>query len=92
VDNDEYRMRLPAMREAQFTPSMIWSSIKDLIGKDLTTVSLPIFINEPLTTLQKSCEMMCFCDEFFQVAINEEDSLKRMIYIAASNAATYSLV
>jgi len=36
--------------------------------------------------------MMCFCDEFFRKAIQEKDSLKRMIYVAAYNAATYFLM
>jgi hypothetical protein len=50
---------------------MIWGAVKDLVGKDLTTVSLPVFINEPLTTLQKTAEMMCFCDDYFSQAVKE---------------------
>ena len=36
--------------------------------------------------------MMCFCDEYFQKAIKEKDSLRRMIYITTYNCATYFLI
>lgn len=34
----------------------LWSIIKDNIGKDLTKVCLPVYFNEPLSSLQKCCE------------------------------------
>jgi len=36
--------------------------------------------------------MSSFCDEYFGQACKEEDSLKRMVYMATYNAATYFLV
>lgn len=62
IDNDLFRFQLPILRENVIRPNMIWGAVKDLVGKDLTQVSLPVFINEPLTTLQKTAEMMVFCD------------------------------
>jgi len=47
----EYREQLPVLGIAKFSASLIWPFVKDAIGKDLTTISLPVFINEPLTTL-----------------------------------------
>jgi hypothetical protein len=91
-DLTEYRQQLPVLGASQFKASLIWPFVKDAIGKDLTTISLPVFINEPLTTLQKSAELMCFSDDFFTKAVTEADSLKRMVYIATYNAATYFLV
>ena len=35
---------------------------------------------------------MCYCDEYFSKAVIEEDSLKRMVYVAAYSAATYFLI
>jgi hypothetical protein len=64
-DTDNYRISLPVLRKNAITPGMLWSVIKDLIGKDMSKISLPVFINEPLTALQKAGEMMCFCDEMF---------------------------
>jgi len=71
---------------------MLWQVIKDLVGKDISKISLPVFINEPLTALQKGAEMMCFCDEMFQKAIVETDPCKRMVNMATYNAATYFLI
>jgi hypothetical protein len=39
---------------------MCWKLLKDLVGKDLSKFSLPVFLNEPTTILQKSAEMMFF--------------------------------
>jgi hypothetical protein len=36
----------------------LWSMIKDNIGKDLTKVCLPVYFNEPLSSLQKCFEEM----------------------------------
>lgn len=33
----------------------IWSVLKNAIGKDLTRITLPATINEPLSALQASC-------------------------------------
>lgn len=34
----------------------LWSMIKDNIGKDLTKVCLPVYFNEPVSSLQKCFE------------------------------------
>ena len=60
----------------------VWEVLKDLVGKDITKFSMPVFLNEPLTVLQKSAEMVCFVD-LLEQASKEKNSLKRMGYIAA---------
>ena len=37
-------------------PIGLWSIIKDNIGKDLSGVCLPVYFNEPLSSLQKCFE------------------------------------
>ncbi|KAG8389712.1 hypothetical protein BUALT_Bualt01G0007200 [Buddleja alternifolia] len=49
------RKRLPDPIEKEKGVSL-WSMIKDNIGKDLTKVCLPVYFNEPLSSLQKCCE------------------------------------
>ena len=92
IDNDEFRTQLPVLRDSGIKPYMLWQVVKDLIGKDLSKFSLPVFINEPLTTLQKAAEMISFCRKNFEAACEEEDSLMRMVYIATYNASTFFLV
>lgn len=48
------RARLP--RPAQQEKSVsLWTLIKDMVGKDLTRVCLPVYFNEPLSALQVRC-------------------------------------
>jgi len=49
------RNKLPEPKEKEKGVSL-WSMIKDNIGKDLTKVCLPVYFNEPLSSLQKCFE------------------------------------
>ena len=51
ITDCNFRLSLPVLRKGAIKPGMIWGVIKDLIGKDLSKISLPVFINEPLTAL-----------------------------------------
>ena len=51
------RTRLPEPAEAEKRLS-IWGFLKDTMGKDLCKVSVPISFNEPLSIMQKYCEMV----------------------------------
>lgn len=49
------RKKLPDPVEKEKAVSL-WSIIKDNIGKDLTKVCLPVYFNEPISSLQKCFE------------------------------------
>lgn len=49
------RKKLPDPIEKEKGVSL-WSMIKDNIGKDLTKICLPVYFNEPLSSLQKCYE------------------------------------
>ncbi|XP_019171382.1 PREDICTED: oxysterol-binding protein-related protein 2A-like isoform X1 [Ipomoea nil] len=51
----ERRQKLPDPIEKEKAVSL-WSVIKDNVGKDLTRVCLPVYFNEPVSSLQKGCE------------------------------------
>ena len=51
------RFRLPDPFEAE-RPVSIWGFLKDCMGKDLVKISLPISFNEPISAMQKYCEMV----------------------------------
>ena len=59
---------------------MIFKLLKDIVGKDLSKFSMPVFVNEPLSILQKSAEFMFFSN-FMTQAGKEDDSCKRMVYM-----------
>lgn len=49
------RKALPDPKEKEKSVSL-WSMIKDNIGKDLTKVCLPVYFNEPISSLQRCFE------------------------------------
>lgn len=61
----ERRDDLPEPKEKE-KPVGLWSIIKDNIGKDLSGVCLPVYFNEPLSSLQKcyeDFEYSCLVDQ-----------------------------
>ena len=46
-------MPKPAQSEKSVS---LWSILKEVVGKDLTKVCLPVYFNEPLSALQKLAE------------------------------------
>ncbi|RDY14653.1 Oxysterol-binding protein-related protein 1C, partial [Mucuna pruriens] len=59
------RKKLPDPVEKESSVSL-WSIIKDNIGKDLTKVCLPVYFNEPLSSLQK-----CFEDVEYSYLVDQ---------------------
>jgi hypothetical protein len=48
LDVEGERTTLPHLRPPNFKISF-WSVLKELIGKDITKVSMPVYFNEPLS-------------------------------------------
>jgi len=59
------------------------------IGLDLTTIALPVTINEPQSFLQRMCEAVQYY-ELLNKADTLEDPNHRMTYVAAFAATAYS--
>ncbi|KAK9270071.1 hypothetical protein L1049_025644 [Liquidambar formosana] len=85
------RKKLPDPIEKEKGVSL-WSMIKDNIGKDLTKVCLPVYFNEPLSSLQK-----CFEDLEYSYLIDRAyewgkrgDSLMRILNVAAFAVSGYA--
>lgn len=85
------RKRLPDPKEKEKGVSL-WSMIKDNIGKDLTKVCLPVYFNEPLSSLQK-----CFEDLEYSYLLDRAyewgkkgNSLMRILNVAAFAVSGYA--
>ncbi|XP_057972463.1 oxysterol-binding protein-related protein 1C-like [Malania oleifera] len=85
------RKKLPDPIEKEKGVSL-WSMIKDNIGKDLTKVCLPVYFNEPISSLQK-----CFEDLEYSYLIDRAyewgkmgNSLMRILNVAAFAASGYA--
>ena len=91
TDCDEERIALPCLRDARLKGSAIWQILKDMVGKDITKYSMPVFVNEPLSNIQKYSEILCFND-LLQKASEQESSMMRLVYVSVYSAAKFYLI
>uniref|UniRef100_G3SYX7 Oxysterol-binding protein n=1 Tax=Loxodonta africana TaxID=9785 RepID=G3SYX7_LOXAF len=71
------------------TDVSLWNILRNNIGKDLSKVSMPVQLNEPLNTLQRLCEELEYSSLLDQ-ASHMADPCERMVYIAAFAVSAYS--
>lgn len=71
------------------TDVSLWNILRNNIGKDLSKVSMPVQLNEPLNTLQRLCEELEYSSLLDQ-ASRMADPCERMVYIAAFAVSAYS--
>ncbi|KAK2391257.1 oxysterol-binding protein-related protein 1C [Trifolium repens] len=85
------RKKLPDPSEKE-TGISLWSIIKDNIGKDLTKVCLPVYFNEPISSLQKCFEDLEYShllDHAYECG-KRGDKLMRILYVAAFAVSGYA--
>jgi hypothetical protein len=81
------RSRLPHDRSKEKVS--LWKLLKSMVGKDLTSLTLPAYLCEPLSFLQRLCEEF----EYYSViddAAGTADPYERLARIAAYSVSTYS--
>lgn len=67
----------------------IFGVLKDSVGKDLSKISMPITLNEPLSFLQRLAEDIEY-SELLDAGAAESDPNRRMMYVAATIISHYS--
>jgi hypothetical protein len=65
------------------------SILRKNVGKDLSTVAMPVSLNEPINVLQRLCEELEY-SELLDKAVGLSDSLDRLVYVAAFAVSGYS--
>ncbi|KAG0207709.1 Oxysterol-binding protein- protein 7 [Mortierella sp. GBA30] len=65
------------------------SILRKNVGKDLSTVAMPVSLNEPINVMQRLCEELEYT-ELLDKATTLTDSLDRLIYVAAFAVSGYS--
>lgn len=88
--------QMPIVRRRKILPSPVCgddvsllSILKKNVGKDLATIAMPISLNEPINLLQKLAEDLEY-SELLDKAANIDDSLMRLIYVAAFAVSGYA--
>jgi hypothetical protein len=69
----------------------MWKLMKDLIGKDLSQFSLPVFIKEPCSLMMKGAECGYYLG-LMQEAGHEQDSMARMVKVVTTLIAVFNQV
>lgn len=83
------REALPKPLQAERSTSL-WSILKEVVGKDLTKVCLPVYFNEPLSALQKIGEELEYSELLDKAITLPAGSTERLLYIAAFAVSGYS--
>ncbi|CAM6097742.1 unnamed protein product [Calypogeia fissa] len=85
------RTKLPDPKEKEKSISL-WAMIKDNIGKDLTKVCLPVYFNEPISSLQKCMEDLeySYLLDRAQQHGKQGNSLLRLLQVAAFAVSGYA--
>ncbi|KAG8229858.1 hypothetical protein J437_LFUL009133, partial [Ladona fulva] len=84
-----YRDRLPSPRPPLDGLPSVWNILYQNIGKDLSKVSMPVALNEPLNMLQRLCEELEY-SELLDAASEEKNAVERMILVAAFAVSSYA--
>lgn len=69
----------------------LWNILKNNIGKDLSKVSMPVELNEPLNTLQHMCEELEYT-ELLDKAAHTDDPYERMVRHLTANESTANVI
>ncbi|XP_014757142.1 oxysterol-binding protein-related protein 2A isoform X3 [Brachypodium distachyon] len=91
LSSSKRRSKLPEPVEKEKSVSL-WSMIKDNVGKDLTRVCLPVYFNEPLSSLQKCFEDLEYSyllDRAYECGVRG-NGLMRILYVAAFAVSGYA--
>ena len=66
----------------------LWNLLCKNIGKDLSKISMPVTLNEPLSTLQRLCEELEYT-ELLEKAVKGEAPLERLQWVVAFSISSY---
>ena len=69
-------------------PSLI-GFLRKNIGKDLSTISMPVSANEPLSLLQRAAEQLEY-SQLLDSAVTSEDTFERLMYVTAFAVSSLS--
>lgn len=80
-DTPSKRTCLPCKRDPNSGVN-IWQMLKSSIGRDLSRIAMPVYVNDPISMLQKIAELLEFAD-LLRKANNHPDQYMRLAYIMA---------
>ncbi|KAK5958140.1 Oxysterol-binding protein 3 [Knufia fluminis] len=82
------RRRVTVKAPTIMPPSLI-GFLRKNVGKDLSTISMPVSANEPTSLLQKAAENLEY-SELLDTASKSNDAAQRMLYVTAFALSSFS--
>jgi hypothetical protein len=87
VDLDiERRATIPP---ATVAPPSLIAFVRKNVGKDLSTISMPVSANEPISILQKSAEQLEYA-QLLDEAVKQKTPTERLLYVTAFAVSQFS--
>lgn len=80
-DTPQQRESFPCKRDPNARIN-VWELLKNSVGKDISRIAMPVYLNDPVSMLQKIAELLEFAD-FLRLANECTDPHLRLVYIAA---------
>ena len=81
--------RRNAVPQPTILPPSLIGFLRKNVGKDLSTITMPVSANEPTSLLQRAAEQLEY-SELLDSAASATDGLERLIYVTAFAIATLS--
>ncbi|EGR30773.1 oxysterol-binding protein, putative [Ichthyophthirius multifiliis] len=88
ISNEAIRTKLPKEKDPNEKIN-IWSILKDSIGKDLSKFAVPVYLNEPISMLQRLAEQMEY-SEALDKANAQDDSCLALCFAMGFAASVYA--
>lgn len=86
---DEVIKRRTAVPPATVPPPSLIAFVRKNVGKDLSTISMPVSANEPTSLLQRSAEQLEYAD-LLTLAAQQPSPRERMLFVAAFAVSHFS--
>jgi len=80
--------KLPVVK-AETEGINLWNLLTKNIGKDLSKISMPVTLNEPLSALQRLCEELEYSELLDKASSPGLSDLERMTWVAAFSVSVY---
>jgi hypothetical protein len=83
--SSQFRSQLPVAKPT--ASYSLWMIVKHCIGRDMSRITLPVFVNEPLSFLQRTAEAVEYC-YLIDKAVTSDSPLERTKLITAFVVST----
>jgi hypothetical protein len=82
--------RRPNVPAAKTTPPSLIAFLRKNVGKDLSTIAMPVTSNEPTSALQRLAEQLEYSELLDAAAVAASETGERLVYMAAFAISNFS--